>query len=875
MKAAPRLWLTLAFFVATFAVGLGGWLLAQAPLPRVSEARLYLALGAWLSIWWLTYLALLKWRPEAELWLLPPMALLTGLGLLLLARTAPDFLYRQVLWLAISCAVLVTLACLPALLRWLRRYRYTILTLGLLLLFSTLIVGVNPSGYGPRLWLRVFFLYIQPSEALKILLVVYLAAYLAERRETVARTPEERLRLWPTILGPMASIIALALVLLAWQEDLGAMLLFSFTLLAMVYLAWGEVWPLVSGALALVPIMALGAHFSSRVALRISIWLDPWAEAQADRAYQIRQALFALGAGGLLGQGPGLGVPNFVPVVHTDFPYVALVEEYGLLGAIVVLLLVAWLVAMGIRVAQRAQTPFEGLLAGGLAALLGLQTWIIVGGNVKLIPLTGVTFPFLSYGGSSLVMLGTMVGLWLNLSAPHPIPFMLALEENGRKLPPVRHTAARLGQGLLLLLFSLMVATGYWAVLRADWLRTYPTNPRRVLAEQRLQRGRILDRTGTVLAESLVDAEGFAHRVYPHPFAAPVTGYASLEHGTSELEAACDAALRGDIETDAWRQLWNNLTHTPPRGQDVITTLDLRLQKRAQALLEGRRGAAVLLDTHTGAVLVLAYTPTYDPNRIADEWDTLREAVDAPLLNRVTQGLAQPGGALQTVLLGLALQHDLDLTLTEDFSRTVELGATQYACVQTPHAATWAEVLRAQCPAPMLGLGAQLGADRMAQGMADWELTLPPPFELPTADATWHPRRTDLEAESLGQGELLVTPLQMAGVVAVLGNDGVRPPLHLLREAQAGCPAPAMEGTRLLSVAEAAFLRETWTTWGDGVLGHASLAQAGPERTLSWFLGLNSAQVPRYGVVVLVENPPVPSYAAFVGRVLLLAASAP
>ncbi len=871
MRPVPRAWLLVALLWAALCVGLGAWLLLQAGLAQLKPWQLGAAVGGWALLWGLTCGVLLWRRPQAEVSLLPPAALLTGWGLLLVARSAPAFLLRQTLWLGMSCVALLAVALLPALPRWLRRYRYTLLTFGLLLLVATLVGGVNPSGYGPRLWLYLGPLYFQPSEILKVLMVIFLAAYLAERRDVQARTPEERLRLWPTILGPLLSMVGLALVLLAWQEDLGAVLLFSLTLLAMLYLAWGRLCLLVTGLALLVPVFALGAWLSSRVALRLSIWLDPWSEAQADRAYQIRQALFALASGGLLGQGPGQGTPLYVPVVHTDFPYVALVEEYGLLGAGVAMLLIAWLVVGGIHVAQRMQTPFESLLAAGLSALVGIQTWVIVGGNVNLIPLTGVTFPFLSYGGSSLLMLGIILGLWLNLSAPHPMP--LDLSVGGASLPPVRQTAALLGRGLLVLLATLLLVTGYWAVVRADSLRAYPTNPRRVIAERQLVRGRILGRSGEVLARSVPDAQGYMRRQYPYPEAAPVIGYADLKLGTSALEAVCNAALRGEVNMDWRSQLWRDLIHAPQRGQDVSITLDSRLQILAQRLLAGQRGAIVLVDTHTGAVLALASAPTYAPERIAEDWDELRASPDAPLLNRATQSLTQPGGALSTVILGLALQRQLDLTLREDFTRTITLEGVPYACQGEP-TPDWAGLLRAQCPAPLVSLADQLGYEHLVEGLTAWGLTQAPAFDLPTVGHDWHPRRMALDAEALGQGDLLVTPLHLAGVVAVLGNDGVRPPLHLLREAQPGCTVPARTSQRLLSADEAAFLRGTWSAWGVA-LGHLSQAQAGPGRTVSWFLGLNSAQVPRYGVVVMLDNPPSPSYAARIAQILLYAATGP
>ncbi len=438
----------------------------------------------------------------------------------------------------------------------------------------------------------------------------------------------------------------------------------------------------------------------------------------------------------------------------------------------------------------------------------------------------------------------------------------------------VRQTAALLGRGLLVLLATLLLVTGYWAVVRADSLRAYPTNPRRVIAERQLVRGRILGRSGEVLARSVPDAQGYMRREYPYPDeAAPVIGYADLKLGTSALEAVCNAALRGEVNMDWRSQLWRDLIHAPQRGQDVSITLDSRLQILAQRLLAGQRGAIVLVDTHTGAVLALASAPTYAPERIAEDWDELRASPDAPLLNRATQGLTQPGGALSTVILGLALQRQLDLTLREDFTRTITLEGVPYACQGEP-TPDWAGLLRAQCPAPLVSLADQLGYEHLVEGLTAWGLTQAPAFDLPTVGHDWHPRRMALDAEALGQGDLLVTPLHLAGVVAVLGNDGVRPPLHLLREAQPGCTVPARTSQRLLSADEAAFLRGTWSAWGVA-LGHLSQAQAGPGRTVSWFLGLNSAQVPRYGVVVMLDNPPSPSYAARIAQILLYAATGP
>lgn len=873
-RSHALLWLLAALFVGVGAVTL----YLAAPTPALTPRHLLALVGGWGLTWGAAAWLLHRRLPEGDLLFLPPVALLTGWGLLLLVRTAPGFLSRQLLWLFLGVGVLCTVALLPTLPRLLRRYRYTLLAVGLGLLALTLVLGVNPSGAGARLWLNLAGFYFQPSELLKLILVVYLAAYLSDRRELLEQRVHGR-PLWLAVLGPMTAMVGLALILLAWQEDLGAALLFYLTFLAMLYLAWGRPLTVVAGLLLFGPVMAGGALLSSRVALRVSIWLDPWAPEQADRAFQILQSLFALAAGGLPGEGLGQGLPTLIPAVHTDFVYAALVEEFGAVGAMALTALLAFLVGRSLRLAQRATTPFEALLAGGIAALLGIQTWVIAAGNIKLIPITGVTLPLLSYGGSSLVTTLMAVGLLLNLSAPHPAPLTLTLPAD--QAPPLSKTAAWLGLALLFLLTTTALGTGYWAITEADLLRAYPTNPRRILAESRIQRGTIVDRRGELLAAINVDERGFVERTYPIPEAAPVVGYATLQYGTAEIERTCDTRLRGEVGLTPWEALQDRLLHRTRQGQPVALTLDARLQRLAQQQLAGRRGAAVLVDAHTGEILVLASAPTYDPATVTEQWATLRDDPAAPLLNRATQGLVQPGTALESIVLGIALQQGTLPPPTLPLTASLPLSGPQgqsltLTCTAIPTATTWAAALAAACPAPFAALGEQLGIINLAGGLEVWGLRTAPPLEIPTVAAPWQLQQAVPALEAVGQGELLVTPLQMAGVVAALGNDGARPPLHLLLESQAGCTAPTTTlAARLVRPDVAAAVRALWPTWAGGFSGHLGSALAGPERMLSWFLGLNSAAAPRYAVVVLLENPTTSNATVEIGTRLLQAAVAP
>lgn len=362
----------------------------------------------------------LTWRhgSNSDQVIVPLAGMLAGLGLVLTHRLAPALASRQTGWAMLGMATTILVAGVPWPMRWLRRYRYTWATLGLALVALTLLFGVRPSGAGPRLWLGVGPLLFQPSELLKILLVIFLASYLAERRELVAYATLRigRLRLPPLpYLGPIVFVWGLSMVLLVWQRDLGAALIFFGIFLAMLYVASNR-WTFVAGSLALFMASALVViRTFAHVQQRVAFWLDPWPDA-AEGSYQIVQSLIAVASGGVLGPGLGYGYPTYIPAVHTDFVFAATAEEMGLAGALALIGLYMLLVYRGFHIALQTDDAFAKLLAVGLTSLFGLQTLTILAGNLKLIPLTGVTLPFVSYGGSSFVTSSLMIGLLLRIS---------------------------------------------------------------------------------------------------------------------------------------------------------------------------------------------------------------------------------------------------------------------------------------------------------------------------------------------------------------------------------------------------------------------------------------------------------------------------
>jgi len=368
--------------------------------------------------WWLA-----RRLPRRDMLMFPLAMFLSGWGLLLINRLTQPFADRQAVWLVISVAVMMLVAGFPHALRWLRNYRYILLMFGLLLLIGTIILGRNPSGLlgAPQLWLGVGSVFFQPSEALKIILVAFLASYLAEQYPAL-RAEEMSggrgfLNVSPRIYGPILLMWGISVIILVWQRDLGTAILFFIVFLVLLYVASGSTFILASGA-ALILIAGVVAYkLFAVVELRVDIWLNPWPEADG-RAFQIVQSLLAFAAGGVFGQGIGQGSPGYIPVTHSDFIFAAVGEEWGLLGVIAIIACIAIYVTRGMRIAisQRPQS-FLSLLAAGLSMLIAIQSLMIMGGVLKLIPLTGVTLPFLSYGGSSLLVSFIITGLLLRLSA--------------------------------------------------------------------------------------------------------------------------------------------------------------------------------------------------------------------------------------------------------------------------------------------------------------------------------------------------------------------------------------------------------------------------------------------------------------------------
>jgi cell division protein FtsW (lipid II flippase) len=385
--------------------------------------------------------------------LLPAVGLLGGISLLLMERLPQNLVVQhfgdsdfgladvQLIWLVMSIVLATTLSIVVRSDRWLRHYKYTWAAAGVALLLLTFVLGTEINGQ--RLTLSFGPISGQPSELLKVILVVFLAGYLSENRPLLV---EESTRIGPIAipplpyLAPMVAMWAIALGIVVVQRDLGAALLFFAVFLLLLYTATARLSYVFLGLILFLVGAWVMYQIVPHVRTRVDIWIDPFASPQG-AGYQVVQSLYAFARGGLIGTGLGGGLPTVgggqpggIPEVHTDFPLAALGEELGLVGITAILGIYLVVIERGLRIGAAAGDEFRSLLSAGLALVIGVQAFIIAAGNLKLIPLTGITLPFISYGGSSLLVNGIVVGL------------LLALSDRGVEPPPPPRPRSRLGR---------------------------------------------------------------------------------------------------------------------------------------------------------------------------------------------------------------------------------------------------------------------------------------------------------------------------------------------------------------------------------------------------------------------------------------------
>ena len=412
--------LALTLFAQVF--GFGGWLITHLSLHNAVPANWLDVAAAWFGLGLIAHLVV-RWRlPYADPLLLPSVFLLNGLGLAMIARIdqIPEppktDAEMQFLWTCLGVGLLVAMALLLRDHRRLQRYPYLLFIFSLILL----VLPLTPLGMeinGARIWIRVFGFSFQPAEIAKITLAIAFAAYFYEKRDVLALAGKKVLGITvprPRDFIPIAVMWAMAVLVMVGQNDLGMALLLFGLFTFMIYVATQRLfWPIL--AMVLFGVAGVAAYFlTAHVERRVSSWLDPFSD--VERNWQVIQGQFGMAWGGLFGRGWGSGRPGLTPLAKSDFISAAIAEELGILGLMAVVILYAVIVSRGLKSALICPDGFGKLLAGGLSFLLALQVFSIIGGVTRLLPLTGLTTPFMSQGGSSLVSNWILIGLLMVIS---------------------------------------------------------------------------------------------------------------------------------------------------------------------------------------------------------------------------------------------------------------------------------------------------------------------------------------------------------------------------------------------------------------------------------------------------------------------------
>jgi cell division protein FtsW (lipid II flippase) len=751
------------FLLALAAVVLLAAVLTLAPAVRLHSWQVaypwqhWLAVPLWAAGFYYTHIETSKRLPARDPFLLPVTALLSGWGLMTIWRLDTTFGLRQTVWLVFGLILFNVGLRIPKLIDLLRRYKYLWLFTGLLLTAMTFVFGTYPEGQGPRLWFGFGQIFFQPSEPLKLLLIIFLAAYLADRQPVSFNLVQ--------LLAPSLILAGASLFILLVQRDLGTASIFILLYFAIVYLASGRRRILLFGAGLLLVAGIAGYALIGVLQVRVDSWLTPWLDPSGS-SYQIVQSLLAVASGRLFGSGLGLGSPGVVPVALSDFIFSAIAEETGFLGMVALMLLLVLLSLRAMQTAIQTSNNYRRFLAAGLGIYFMLQSILIVGGNLRLLPLTGVTLPFVSYGGSSLVT---------SFAALLILVLLSNTEDDVEPAPLLDEKPYLFLSGwMLACLAAVALIGGWWAIIRSDDLLTRNDNPRLSIADRYVPRGTLLDRRNAPIAVTEGDAGSYQRDLLYPPLSLTV-GYIHPVYGQAGLEQNLNDFLRGYRGTPASTIYFKQLLYNqPPEGLDVRLSIDLQLQEKADEMMSGHSGALVLLNAQSGEVLAISSHPYFDPNQTEASWEAKLTDPTAPFFNRATLGQYPPGTALGPFLLSAVEENRLKINSPEQYSLILD-GEKWECSVALPDNATFYQAVAAGCPGASLRMGTALDLTDLKELYQQLGFDQALDIPLPSAGATDIVALKDQTHIALGQDAILVTPLQMALAAASLSAEGVRP----------------------------------------------------------------------------------------------------
>lgn len=695
--------------------------------------------------------------PKSNRLILNHVAMLLSVGFVILTRLSFDKSVKQFTIVIISMVVALII---PSIMKHMKfiyccKWLYAIAGIGIL----TVVLVSGSITNGSKLSFSIMGVSFQPSEFVKILFVIFIAILLSET-DSIKQ------------IFISAILAAIHVLILAASKDLGSALIFFVTYFAMLYVVTAKKRYLLlgvfSGAIASYVAYTLFSH----VRVRVAAWIDPWSDIGA-KGYQITQSLFAIGTGGWLGMGLGSGTPESIPYVEQDFIFAAICEEYGVIFGICIVAICVSLFWEMIQTAKQCEENFYKFTAYGIAVVYISQLFLAIGGNTKFIPLTGVTLPFVSYGGSSILSSMIMIGMIQGFSVYSDL-YMT------EEYPEARNVQMNIiGGGFSVLFAGIAVYISHYVYFDSVQVinNTYNTKRQEILASETI-RGDILASDGTVLATTIkTDDEELRYypyaNIFSHVIGYDTKGKMGVEQSANIYLVSSNVSLNSKLQDD--------LSDEKHMGNTVYTTFDPLLQQAAYEALGIYDGAVVVTEPSTGKILAMVSKPDFDPNEISDIWDSLIEdKTSSVLLNRATQGLYPPGSTFKIITaLGYIRQNPVSYknyryTCTGSFSD----GSDKIRCYHgTNHGnIDFTLSFAKSCNSSFANIGLSLNKASFEELLNQllFNVELPVDFTAKKSQVSYSfdSPSSQIMQTVIGQGTTQMTPLHLAMITSMIANNG-------------------------------------------------------------------------------------------------------
>lgn len=699
--------------------------------------------------------------PKTNRLILNHTAMLLSISFVILTRLSLTRSVRQFAIVAVSLIVALVIPLVSKHIRLLQKSRFIFAAIGILILAAVLITGSITNG--SKLAFSIMGVSFQPSEFIKMLYVLFLAGmlYRADKFRNIFLS---------------AVLAAIHVLILVASRDLGSALIFYTVYIVLLYIATTRKRYLILG-LAGAAVASYAAYLLfSHVQVRVSAWLDPWSDVN-NTGYQIAQSLFAIGTGGWFGMGIGGGMPQTIPYVEQDFIFSAICEEFGVIYGICVILLCLNLFLEITHIAYSCKDRFMKLASYGLGITYIFQLFLTIGGNIKFIPLTGVTLPLISYGGSSVLATLMMLSLVQSLYQEH----RTLLAEDDEYAEPVSHTwQINIISGVFVCLFAVVsVYLAHYVYYDSAKVinNTYNTKRQEVLASKTI-RGDILASDGSILATTLQEEQG-ERRYYPYgEMFSHAIGYS--ENGRMGVEQSANIYLvSSDVSLN--QKVQDNLDDVKHMGNTVYTTFDTDLQKVAYNALGIYDGAIIVTEPTTGKVLAMVSKPDFDPNTIIEEWESvIQDEKSSILVNRATQGLYPPGSTFKILTALEYIRENSDDYTNYTFACNGSF-SNDDSTIRCYHGTKHGDIdfvtsFAKSCNSSFANIGLQLNRDDFADTLEKLLFNQELPVDFVSNKSKINVSRTTSESNmmqaAIGQGTTQMTPLHLAMITSMIANDG-------------------------------------------------------------------------------------------------------